>query len=168
MAIFTGVILHHNVVLICMLAPWKKSCDKSRQCIKEQRHYFADKGPSSQNYGYSSSYVWMWDLDYKESWMLKNWCFWTMMLEKTLEGLLDCKEIQSVNAKGNQSRILIGRTDVKAETPILWPPYAMNWHLKRPWWWERLKWGGEGVNIGWDGWMASLTWWPWVWVSSRS
>ena len=104
-----------------MLAPWKKSCDQPRQHIKKQRHYFANKGPSSQSYGFSSSQVWMWELDHKESWALKNWCFWTVMLEKTLGGPLDCKEIQSVHPKGNQSWIFIGRTDAEAETPILWP-----------------------------------------------
>ena len=77
-----------------LLAPWKKSYDKPRQNIKKQRHYFVNKGPSSQNYGFSSSHVWMWELDYKESWTLKNWWFWTIMLEKTLESPLDCKEIQ--------------------------------------------------------------------------
>ena len=86
-----------------------------------QRHHFANKGPYSQSYGFSSSHVWMWELDYKESWVLKNWCFWTAVLEKTLESPLDCKEIQPIHPKGNQSRIFIGRTDVEAETPILWP-----------------------------------------------
>ena len=98
-----------------MLAPWKKSYDQSRQRIKKQRHYFANKGPSSQSYGFSSSNVWMWELDHKESWALKNWCFWIVVLEKTLEITLDCKEIQPVNPKGNQSWIFIGRTDAKAE-----------------------------------------------------
>ena len=104
-----------------MLAPWKKSYGQPRQHIKKQRHYFADKGPSSQRYGFSSSHVWMWDLNYKESWAPKNWCFWTVVLEKTLESPLDCKEIKPVYSKGNQSWIFIGRTDAKAETPILWP-----------------------------------------------
>ena len=76
---------------------------------------------------FSSSHVWMWELDYKESWALKNWCFWTVVLEKTLESPLDSKEIQPVHPKGNQSRIFIGRTDAEAETPILWPPYVKNW-----------------------------------------
>ena len=107
--------------------PWKESFDQSRQHIKKQRHYFANKGPSSQGYGFSSSHVWMWELDYKESWVPKNWCFWTVMLEKTLESPLDCKEIQLVNPKGNQSWVFIGRTDVKAETAILWIPDAKNW-----------------------------------------
>ena len=97
-----------------MLAPWKKSCDEPRQHIKKQRHYLASSGLSSQSYGFSSSHVWMWELDYKESWVLKNWCFWTMVLKKTLESPLDCKEIQSVHPKGNQSCIFIGRTDVEA------------------------------------------------------
>ena len=91
------------------------------------KHYFANKGPSSQSYGFSSSHVFMWDLDYKESWVTKIWCFWTVVLEKTLESPLDCKENQSVHPKGNQSWILIGRTDAEAETPKLWPPNAKNW-----------------------------------------
>ena len=105
-----------------MLAPWKKSYDQPRQHIKKQRHYFANKGPSSQSYGFSSGNVWMRELDYTESWVAKNLCFWTVVLEKTLESLLDCKEIQPVHPKGNQSWIFIGRTDAEAETPILWPP----------------------------------------------
>ena len=109
------------------LAPWKKSYNQPRQHIKKQRHYFANKGPSSQSYGFSSSHVRMWKLDYKESWAPKNWCFWTVVLEKTLESPLDCKESQLVNPKGNQSWIFIGRTDAKAETPILCPPDAKNW-----------------------------------------
>ena len=87
------------------LAPWKKSCDQSRQHIKKQRHDFANKIPSSQSYGFSSSHVWTWELDHKESWALKNWCFWELCLEKTIESPLDCKEIQLVNSKGNQSWI---------------------------------------------------------------
>ena len=110
-----------------MLAPWKKSYKQSRQHIKKQRHYFANRGPSSQGCGFSSGHVCMWELDYKESWVPKNWCFWTMVLEKTVEIPLDCKEIQLVHPKGNQSRIFIGRTDVEAETLILWPPDAKNW-----------------------------------------
>ena len=103
-----------------MLAPWKKNYDQPR-C------YFADKSPSSQSYGFSSSHVWMWELDHKESWKPKNWCFWTVVLGKTLESPVDCKEIQPVHPKGNQSWIFIGRTDAEAETPILWPPDAKNW-----------------------------------------
>ena len=109
-----------------MLAPWKKSYDKPRQHNKKQRHYFANEGPSSQSYGFSSSHVCMWDLDYKESWAVKNWWFWTVVLEKALESPLDCKEIQPVHPKENQSWIFIGRTDAEAETPVLWPPNANN------------------------------------------
>ena len=106
------------------LTPWKESYDQPRQHIKEQRHYFANKGPSSQSYGFSSSHVWMLELDYKESWALKNSWFWTVVLEKTLENHLDCRKIQPVHPKGDQSWVFIGRTDAKAETPILWPPDA--------------------------------------------
>ena len=95
--------------------------------IKKQRHYFANKGPSSQGYGFSSGHVRMWELDYKESWAPKNWCFWTVVLEKTLESPLDKKEIQPVHPKGNQSWVFIGRIDVEAETPILWPPLVKSW-----------------------------------------
>ena len=95
--------------------------------IKKQRYYFADKGPSSQSYGFSSSYVWMRELDHKERWALKNWCFWTVVLEEALESPLDCKEIQPVHPKGNQSWIFTGRTDVEAETPMLWTPDVKNW-----------------------------------------
>ena len=105
-----------------MLALWKESYDQPRQHIKNQRHYFANEGPSSQSYGFSSSHVWIWELDYKESWARKNWCFWTMVLEKTLESPLDCKEIHPVHPKGYQSWIFTGRTDAEAETPLLWPP----------------------------------------------
>ena len=110
-----------------MLAPWKKSYDQPRQHIKEQRHYFANKGLSSQGYGFSCGHVWMWDLDCEEGWAPKNWCFWTVVLEKTLESPLDCKEIQPVNLKGNQSWIFIGRTDAEAETPVLWPLHVKSW-----------------------------------------
>ena len=104
----------------------KKSYDQPRQHIKKQRHYFADKGLSSQSFDFSSSHVWTWELDNKEGWALKNWCFWTVVLEKTLESPLDCKEIKPVHPKGDQSWIFIGRTDAEGETPILWPD-AKNW-----------------------------------------
>ena len=103
-----------------MLTPWKKSYDQLRQHIKKQRHYFANRGPSSQSYGFfffSSSHLWMWELDQKEGWVPKNWCFWTVVLEKTLESPLDCKDIKPVHPKGDQSWVFIGRTDVEAETP---------------------------------------------------
>ena len=152
-----------------MLIPWKESYDQPRQHIEKQRHYFVNKSLSSQGYGFSSGHVWMWELDYKESWAPKNWCFWTVVLDKTLESPMDCKEFQPVHPKGNQSWVFIGRTDVEAETPILWPPDAIELtHLKRPWCWEGLRAGGEGDDIGWDGCMASPTQWTWVWVDSGS
>ena len=109
------------IVLCCSY-----SLKQPRQHIKKQRHYFTNKGPSSQNYGFSSSHIWMWELDYKESWALKNWCFWTVALEKTPESLLDCKKIKPVNTKVNQSWIFIGRTDAETEAEIFWPPDSRN------------------------------------------
>ena len=105
---------------------WKESYDQPRKHIEKQRHYFVNKGPSSQGYGFSSSHVWMWEMDHKAGWMPKNWCF-KLVLEKTLESPLGCKEIKPVNPKGNQSWIFIGSTDAEAEVPILWPPDAKNW-----------------------------------------
>ena len=105
----------------------RKAVTNLDSLFKNQRHYFADKGLCSQSYGLSCSHVWMWELNYKGSWVSKNWCFWTVVLEKTLESPLDCKEIQPVNPKGNQSRVFIGKTDVETETPILWPPDMKNW-----------------------------------------
>ena len=109
------------------LAPWKKSYDQLRWPIKKQKHSCAKKSPYSQSYGFSSSHEYMWELDYKESWALNNWCFWTVVLEKTLESPLDCKEIKPVNPKGNQSWVFIARSDDEAEAPILFPPDAKNW-----------------------------------------
>ena len=127
------------------------------------------KGPFSQSYGFSSSHIWIWELDHKKGCALKNWYFWTVVLEKTLESLLDCKEIKPVNPKGNQSWISIGRTDAEAEAPTLRPPDGKNWLIrKRPWCWERLKAGGEGDDRGWDGWVASMTRWSCIWASSRN
>ena len=115
------------VIKLKSLAPWKKSYDHPRQHIKKQRHYFDNKSPYSQSCGFSSSHVWMWELEYKESWVLKNWCFWTVVLEKALESPLDCKETQPVHPKGNESWIFTGRTDVEAETPIVWSPDVKSW-----------------------------------------
>ena len=123
-----------------MLGPWKESYDQPRQHIKKQSHYFANNGPSSQGYRFSTRHVWMWDLNYK-SWMPKNWCFWTVMLEKTWESL-DCKEIQLVHPKGDQSWVFIGGTHVEAETPILCPPDVKSWLI----WKDRdagKEWGQE-------------------------
>ena len=105
----------------------KAMTNLSKHMIKKLRWYFANKGPSSQGYGFSSSHVWMWELDCKESWMPKNWCFWTVVLEKTLESSWDSKDIQPVHPKENQSWVLIGRTDAEAETSVLWPPDVKNW-----------------------------------------
>ena len=131
---------------------------------------FANKCPSNQGYGFSSGHVWMWELDYKENWGPKNWCFWTVVLEKTLESPLDCKEIQPVHSKGDWS--VLG---------VYWKDWCWSWnsntlatsweeltHWKRLWCWEGLGAGGEGDDRGWDGWMASPTWWTWVWVNSGS
>ena len=138
------------------LAPWKKHYDNPWQHIKQQRHYFADKVPSSQSYGFSSSHVWMWELDHKEGWQMKNWCFWTVVLEKTLESPLNCKEIKSVSPKGNQSWIFTWRTDAEAEIPIFWATWCEELtHWKRSWFWERLKAGGEGDDR--MGWLDGIT-----------
>ena len=110
-----------------MLTPWKESYDQPRQNIKKQRHYLANKGPSSQGYGFSSGDVWMWELDCEESWVPKNWCFLSVVLEKILESPLDYKEIQPVHPKEDQSWVFSERTDVEDETPILWPPHAKSW-----------------------------------------
>ena len=128
------------------------------QHIKKQRHYFVYKGPSSQGYGFSSSHVWMLEVDCKESWALKNWCFWTVVLEKTLESPLDCKEIQQVHPKGHQSWVFIGRTDARAETPILWPPDTKSWLIwKGPDagkdWGQVEKWMAEDERVGWHHWL---------------
>ena len=141
-----------------MFASWKKSYDQPRQPVRKQRHYFANKGPCSQSYGFSSSHVWMWELDYKESWVTKNWWFWIVVLEKTLESPLDCKEIKLVNPKGNQSWIFIGRTDAEAETPILWPPDAKNWLIGKDLdaekdWRQEEKGMTEVEMVGWHHWL---------------
>ena len=147
---------------------WKESYDQPRQHTKNRRHYFVNKDPSSQGYGFSSSHVWMWELEYKESWEPKNWCFWTVVLEKTLESPLNCKEIQPVHPKGDQSWVFTGRTDVEAETPILWPPDAKSWLIwKDP---DAGKdWGQEEKGTTEDEMLeASPTQWTWVWVNSGS
>ena len=134
-----------------MLTPWKESYDQPRLHIKKQKLYFALKGLSSQGYGFSGGHVWMWQLDYKESWMPMNWCFWPVVLEKTLESPLDCKEVQPVHPKGDQSWVFIGRTDIEAETPVLLPPEAKSWLIwktlilgkiegRRRRGWQRMRW----------------------------
>ena len=135
----------------------KGPCSLEEKLWPKQRCYFANKGLSSQSYGFSGSHVWMWELDYKESWAPKNWCFWTVVLEKTLESPLDCKEIQQVHPKGNQSWIFTGRTDTEAETPILWPLDGKNWLVgKDPdagkdWRWEEKE-MTEDEMAGWHHW----------------
>ena len=124
--------------------------------------YFAGKGPYSQSYDFSSSHVGMWELDYKEGWTLKNWCFWTVVMEKTLERPLGCREIKPVNPKGNQSWIFFGRTYAVAEAPTSATWCTEQTLRKRSWCWERLRAGKERSDRGWDGWMASLTQWTWV------
>ena len=125
-----------------------------RQHIQNQRHYFANKGSSIQSYGFSSSHVWMWELNYRERWALKNWCFWTVVLEKALESPLDCEEIQPVHPKGNQFWIFTGRTDAEAVTPILWPPDVKSWLIwKDPDagkdWRQEKKGTTEDEMVGW-------------------
>ena len=119
-----------------------------------QRHYFVNKGPSSQGCGFSSCHVWMWELVYKESWVPKNWCFWIVVLEKTLESPLDCKEIKPVNPKESQSWIFIGGTDAKAKAPILWPPDVKNWLIGKDsdsgkYWGKEEKRMTEDEMVGW-------------------
>ena len=140
-----------------MLTPWKESYDQPKQHIKKQRHYFANKGLSNQGYGFSSSLIWIWELDYKVTWAPKNGCFWSMVLEKTLESPLDCKEIQPVHPKGNQSWVFTGRTDVEAETPILWPPDVKSWLIgedpdARKDWGQAEKGMTEDEMVGWHHW----------------
>ena len=145
-----------------MLIPWKKSYDQPRQHIKKQRHFLADKGPYSQSYDFSSSHVWMWELDYKEGWVPKNWCFQSVVLEKTLESPLDCK-------RSNQSiqKEISPEYSLEGLMLRLKPPDAKNWLIEKDPdagkdWRQEKK--GE---TGWDGWMASLTQWIWVWTDSR-
>ena len=138
------------------MPPWKKSYDQ--QHIIKQRCYFSSKGSFNQSYGFSSSHVWMWELVYKENWALKNWCFWTVVLEKTLESPLDCNETQPVHPKGNQSWVFIGRTDAEAEMPILWPSDVKSWLLgKDPdagkVWRQEEKGMTEGEMVGWHHWL---------------
>ena len=139
-----------------------------RQHIQKKRHYFANKGWSSQGSGFSSSHVWIWELDYKESWAQKNWCFWTVVLEKTHESPLDCKEIQPLHPKGNNPEYSLEGLMLKLKLQYFGHLMGRTDSLKRPWCLERLKVRGEGDDRGWDGWMTSLIQWTWVWVNSGS
>ena len=151
-----------------MLAPWKKSHNQPRKHIKKQRHYFANKGPSSQSYGFSSSHVWMWELDYKESWAQKNWWFWTVVLEKTLESLLDCREIQPVHSKGNQSWIFIGRMTLKLKLQYFGQLMQRTDSLKKTLMLRKFDAVSrrEWQSMRWLDGITDSCWW--VWVSSES
>ena len=142
-----------NALDICSL---QEKLWQPREHIKKQKHYFVNKGLSSQSNGFSSSHIWMWKLDHKEDWVTKNWCFWTVVLEKTLESLLNCKEIKPVNPKRNQSWIFIGRTD--AEAPILWPPDEKSWLIRKdPYNWKDWRQDQKGMTddemVGWHHWV---------------
>ena len=159
-------LLQHEIKRCLLLG---KKVMTNLDSILKSRHYFVNKGPSSRGYGFSSSHVWMWELDYKESWVPKNWCFWTVVLEKTLWESL---RLQGDPTSSSWKRSVLG---------VHWEDWCWSWnsntlatwceqstHLKRPWSWERLKAGGEGEDRIWDGWMASPTQWTWVWVDSGS
>ena len=154
------------------LVSWKKSYDQPRQIIKKQRNYLAKKDPFSQSRGFSSSHVQMWELDHKEDWAPKNWCFWTVVLDKTLESPLDYKEIKQVSPRANQSWIFIGRTDAEVEAPMLWPPGAKNWLIgkdpdaRKDWMWEEkgtvtdemVGWNTNSIDMS----LASYQSWWWT------
>ena len=144
--------------IVKTLVPWKKSYDLSRQHIIKQRYYLVNKGPSSQSYGFSGIHEWMWELDYTENWAPKNWCFWTVALEKTLESSLDCEEIQPVHHKGDQSWVFLGSIDVETETPILWPPDVKSWLIGKDSdagkdWGQEEKGMTEDDMVGWHHWL---------------
>ena len=145
----------------------RKAMTNLDSVLKSRDIALPTKGPYSQSYGFSSSHIWMWELDHKEGWVPKNWCFPTVVLEKTLESPLDSKEIKPVNPKWNEPWIITGKTD--AEALMLLPPDAKSWLIgKKPFCWERLRAGRERGERGWDGWVASLTQWTWVWANSGS
>ena len=151
-----------------MLTPWKESYDQPRQHIEKQRHYFVNKGPSSQGYGFSSGHVWMWELDCEESWALKNGCFWTVVLENTLRVPWTARRYHQPILKEISSEYSLEGLILKLKLQYLATWCEELTHLKRPWCWERLRAEGAGDNRGWDGRMASPTQWAWVWVNSRS
>ena len=150
-----------------MLAPWKKSCDKPRQCFKKQRHHFADKDMSSQSYGFSNSHIWMWELDHRAECRRTDafelWC-WRRLLRVPWTARRSNQSIlKEISPEYSLEGLML---KLKFHTLTTWCEELTHW--KRPWCWERLKAGGEGDDRGWDGWMASPTWWTWVWASSRS
>ena len=152
-----------------MLAPWKESHDKPRQCIKKQRHHFANKGPSSQSYGFSSCHVRMWELDHKEGWVWKNWCFRILVLEKTLESPLDCKEIQPVHPKGNQHWIFMEGLMLKLKLKLQYFGYLMQRvdSLEKTLMLGKIEGRRRKGQQRMRCWMASSTQWTWVWASSK-
>ena len=141
-----------------MLGPWKKSYEQPRQHIKKQRHYFANKGPSAQIYGFHSSHVWIWELDNKESWMLKNWCFWTVVLEKTLKSPLDCKEIKPIHPKG-----LLLKLKLRYFGHLMWRADSLEKTLMLGKIESRRRRGQQRMR-----WLDGITWWTWVWAFSGS
>ena len=152
-----------------MHAPWKESYDQPRQHIDKQRHYFANKVLSSQGYGFFCGHVWMWELDCEEGWALKNWCFWTVVLEKILASPLDCKEIQPVHSEGDQPWDFFGRNDAKAETLVLWPPQVKSWLIGKDSdagrdWGQEEKGMTEDEMAGWHDWLdgREFEWTPGV------
>ena len=152
--IFLKMIFH----LWCYVGEGKGRRKSITETGPRQRHYFANKGPSSQGCGFSSGHVWMWELDCEESWVLKNWCFWALVLEKTLESPLDCKEIQPIHPKGDQPWDFFGRNDAKAETPVLWPPHAKSWLIGKNSdagrdWGQEEKGTTEDEMVGWHHWL---------------
>ena len=151
-----------------MLAPWKKSYGQPRQHIKKQRHHFADKGLYSQSYGFFSSHVYMWQLDYKESWVPNNWCFWAMVLEKLLRVHWTARRSNQLILKETNPKYLLEGLMLKEKLqyfgPLMWRTDTLEKTLML----ERLKAGGDGDDRGWDGWMVSPTQWTWVWASSEN
>ena len=151
-----------------MLAPWKKNCDQSRQHIKKQRYYFANKGPSSQGYGFSSGHVWMWELAIKkaEHWRIdafELWCWRRLLRVPWTARRSNQSLLKEISPEYFLERLML---NWNSNTLVTWCEELTHW--KRPWWWERLNVGGEGDDKGWDGWMASLMWWTLVWVNSGS
>ena len=147
-----------------MLAPCGRKIVTTLGSIWESQD-FTNKDPCSQNYGFSSSHVWMWELEHKESWTTKNWCFQIVVLEKILESPLDSKELKLGNPKGNQSWIFTERTDAEAKAPILWPPNGRVSSLEKILMLGKLE-VKENSSREWDGWMASSTRWTWIWANS--
>ena len=148
------------------LIPWKESYDQPRRHIKKKRHYSANKGWSSQGYGFSSGHVWMWDLDFEESWAPKNWCFWTVVLEKTLENPWTARSFNQSILKETSPGCSVEGMRLKLKLQYLASSCEELTHWKRPWCWEGLGAGGEGDDRGWDGWILPPTRWTWVWVNS--